>query len=250
MNDDQGNSDMAESSAVGSRVLAFYEELPFNYRETVESSASAIRSQNSVAHYSVLPPLLLENTRVLELGCGTGWLSNGISFHYGCQVTGIDFNPVAIERAEEVASALHLDSVWFQQADLFEFRGEAPYDLVVSMGVLHHTADCHGAIRRACNDFVRIGGHVMIGLYHAYGRRPFLDHFAQMRKDGAGEEEMLDRFRRLHGQLTDDTLVVSWFRDQVWPPTRNPTHLERGTAHPPRLRYGAGLHVHQPFRRD
>lgn len=34
---------------------------------------------------------------LLEIGCGAGWLSNSIAYYYGLDVTGIDFNPKAIE---------------------------------------------------------------------------------------------------------------------------------------------------------
>ena len=226
LNDHTGKPTQIVEPDIGSRVLAFYEELPFNYRESAENSAEAIRSQNAAAHYPVLPPLLSNETRVLDVGCGAGWLSNGIAFHYGSRVTGIDFNPVAVERAQQVAATLDLDNVGFRTADLFEYGTEVPYDLVVSIGVLHHTADCHAAVRKACSALVRPGGHVMIGLYHQYGRRPFLDLFAQMKSEGAPEQEMLERFRGLHSGLSDEVHLVSWFRDQVCHPHETQHTLE------------------------
>ena len=48
-------------------VLAFYKTLPFNFRETVASSAEAIRSQDPRLAYPVLGPLLRANNRVLDV---------------------------------------------------------------------------------------------------------------------------------------------------------------------------------------
>src|SRR5262249_52277188 len=110
---------------------------PFNFRESVASSAEAIRSQDPRRAYPVLGPLLHTNARVLDVGCGAGWLANSISHHCGCPVTGIDFNPVAVERGMQVAKALSL-STEFRVADLFSYAPHEPVDLVVSLGVLHH----------------------------------------------------------------------------------------------------------------
>ena len=66
--------------------------------------------------------------------------------------------------------------------------------------------------------FTAPGGHTLIGLYHAYGRKPFLEHFAAMKADGASEEALLDRYRQLHPSYTNETHLRSWFRDQVLHP--------------------------------
>jgi 2-polyprenyl-3-methyl-5-hydroxy-6-metoxy-1,4-benzoquinol methylase len=90
---------MAESTHANEEVLEFYRELPFNIRETVDASATAITSKNNFEVYPGVGNLIQRESRVLDAGCGTGWLSNTIAYHYKCLVTGIDFNPVAIERA-------------------------------------------------------------------------------------------------------------------------------------------------------
>ena len=84
-------------------VLEFYKELPFNYSESVEQQAESVRVRDSVLAYPVLADLLKPKTNVVEVGCGAGWLSNSIAYHYGSNVTAIDFNPVAVERAQAVA---------------------------------------------------------------------------------------------------------------------------------------------------
>jgi SAM-dependent methyltransferase len=206
-----------ETTYANREVLEFYKELPFNYQESVEQQVNAIKSRNSVLAYPVLAALLRESTAVLEVGCGTGWLSNNIAYHYRSRVQAIDFNPVAVERARAVARSLEL-STKVEVADLFAFRPERAFDVCVSIGVLHHTNDCHEAIRRVVERCVLPGGHAFIGLYHSYGRRPFLDHFREMQGNGATEDQMFARYRELMPQTTDDTHVRSWFRDQVLHP--------------------------------
>lgn len=215
-----------EQATIGQSVLEFYRALPFNTRQSAADHAREIRDRNAIESYPVLPPLLCDRVpAVLEVGCGTGWLSNGIAYHYRCPVVGLDFNPVAIERARAVAGELGVTPT-FEVADLFEWTPETPFPLVISLGVLHHTSDCIGAMRRLCTRFVADGGHALIGLYHEFGRRPFLDHFASLKAKGASEDELLARFRALHDRLTDETHLRSWFRDQVLHPHESQHTLE------------------------
>lgn len=54
-------------------VLAFYRELPFNYRESAQAHAKEIRRLNAVAAaYPVLTPYLTKGATVLDVGCGAG----------------------------------------------------------------------------------------------------------------------------------------------------------------------------------
>lgn len=106
-------------------------------------------------------------------------------------------------------------SASFETADLFAYVPPAPVDVCVSLGVLHHTDDCHAALLRCVNEFVRAGGFFYVGLYHAHGRRPFLDHFADLSARGATEAERVAEFARLRGMSTDDTHLLSWYRDQA-----------------------------------
>lgn len=198
-------------------VLAFYKELPFNYGDKVEDHARRIESTDLAAAYPVLPPLLERRPRVLEIGCGVGWLACGIASRWACPVTAIDFNPVVIARAGEIADYMGL-AVDFRVADLFVFEPEAAADLVISLGVLHHTDNCAEAIRRCLTHFTAPGGHFFVGLYHTYGRRPFLRHFEDMKGTGASETDMLREYGRLHHWLGDETQLTSWFRDQVLHP--------------------------------
>jgi SAM-dependent methyltransferase len=198
-------------------VLSFYKELPFNYGSTVDQDARRVIGTKLGNAYPILPALLRNHPRVLEVGCGVGWLSCGVALHGSCEVTAIDFNPVAIERARAIAEQMGL-SVKFEVADLFVYAPARPAELVISLGVLHHTNNCHEAIRRCMTVFTAPLGHFLVGLYHAYGRRPFLQHFEDMKKAGATEEEMLKEYGRLHQGLDDKTHLYSWFRDQVLHP--------------------------------
>jgi hypothetical protein len=52
---------------------------------------------------------------------------------------------LVIQRAQEIANYMNLP-VKFGQADLFAYEPNNLVDFVVSLGVLHHTNNCHEAI--------------------------------------------------------------------------------------------------------
>ncbi len=85
------------------------------------------------------------NSTVLEVGCGTGQLTNflGISCR---RVIGTDMCLNSLRLAEDFRREHGLDRVRFVQMNLFKpcFKPEQ-FDVVLCNGVLHHTADpCGG----------------------------------------------------------------------------------------------------------
>ena len=199
------------STHINKNVLEFYKGLPFNYRDSVEEHALSVIKKTRWAGeaYEMIAPMLKPKTKVLEVGCGTGWLSNRIAYHDKCDVTAIDFNPVAIERAKEVSEYIG-NKVNFEVADLFKYNMK-PADLILSLGVLHHTGDCKGALEKICKS---TDGSIFIGLYHKYGRKPFLDEF----KNIEGDVAKFKRYCELDTRFDDKVHLFSWFRDQVLHP--------------------------------
>lgn len=87
-------------------VLKFYQQLPFNTNSTPEQAAKLIKKGNNVRTIYPEEDDLYYAEQILELGCGIGWLTNSLAYYYPAKVTGIDFNPVAIEMAKKTAAAV------------------------------------------------------------------------------------------------------------------------------------------------
>ena len=112
-------------------------------------------------------------------GAEHGWFVNSCAHYYGATATGVDLNPVALRQARSVARLMPgCEHVEFVEANIFEFQPPTGFDIVNSLGVLHHTPDCHAAVRRVV-DWIEPGGYLHLGLYHEFGRRAFLDHFRE-----------------------------------------------------------------------
>jgi len=216
---------MMHGSYANPDVLAFYRQLPFNFYGAAAEAVARIRTLDPIDHYPPLKSIIRPGMRVLDVGCGSGWFVNGLAHHYRVRAVGLDFNGVALQQGREISQALGND-VQFIEGDLFLYRPDEPYDLVTSLGVLHHTNDCLAGLRHLATNLVRPGGHLFVGLYHAHGRRPLLDHFTRMKAAGADEEQLYRAYRKLDSRHTDEVHARSWFRDQVLHPHETQHTLE------------------------
>jgi SAM-dependent methyltransferase len=116
-------------------------------------------------------------SRVLEYGCGTG--SSGFDLAArGCQVTGIDISPVAIEAATAEAARRGLsDRCRFVEMDAERLTFEpASFDAVCGSGVLHHL-DLDRAFD-ALGSVLTPGGQAVF--YEPMGHNPLINAYRRL----------------------------------------------------------------------
>lgn len=217
-----------DEANTGDRVRSFYDQLPFNLHKDASTAEDSIRKHTLEHSYPDLHEALKSGRirTAIDAGCGAGWLANTLAYHYDIEVMAIDFCSAALHRARTVAANLGIaERVRFIESDLFEVRTPEQVDLVVSLGVLHHTHDCRGAVEHILSAR-KPDGILYLGLYHRYGRGPFLDLFRNLIAT-EGEDAALARYRQLDGiHAEDETMLRSWFRDQVRHPHETQHSLE------------------------
>ncbi len=200
------------------KVLEFYKELPFNISGNLDLHEDQLRKFNPLKVYPELEKIIsnYEKLKIIDFGCGAGWLVNSLSFHLGkkAEITGVDFNPKAIEYAKNIRDRMQLKSK-FEVSDLSMYEDSSNYDLIISLGVLHHTNDCLKAIKYI-SKFGNEKSNLFLGLYHRYGRKPFLDYFKQMTKKS--DAYKFSMYKKIHKNIKDEQKLYSWFRDQVLHP--------------------------------
>ena len=90
---------------------------------------------NSICYdvMKLLPPV--QSYRVLDIGCGEG--KDAVFFaKCGYDVTAFDNSEQGIEKAKKLAEHNKVD-VNFFKADIFDYRPDAEYDIILSSGTLH-----------------------------------------------------------------------------------------------------------------
>lgn len=213
-------------SEITKNVKNFYEEQPFNYYGSLTEAVSHIKKNPIHAYPDLNRVLSLKKTKLLmEFGCGTGWFTNASAYHYSKSVTAVDLSHSAIKRAKEMAEILGTSKdITFVESDLFDFITTNSVDLVVSIGVLHHTRNARDAFKHI-QKFVLKKGFIFVGLYHLFGRKVFLKLFQDI-LEKEGEDAAFLRFKSLNFSYTDDTFLRSRFRDQVLHPNETLHTLE------------------------
>jgi SAM-dependent methyltransferase len=134
-------------------------------RAQLDSATGLTVSRDKLQDAFTFPLSELEGKLVLDVGCGTGRFSE-VALDHGAEVVCIDRS-----RAIDVARSNlgHRDRVHFLQADIFDLPLRPLFDVVYSLGVLHHTPDPPEAFRGIVK-LVKPGGVISIRVYAAYNK--------------------------------------------------------------------------------
>jgi len=112
----------------------------------------------------------LENSSVLEAGCGTGPTISKIAQLYPtCRAVGIDLSTGALKIALAAKDKLALKNLHFQEANILEMNLNKKFDVIVCIGVLHHLSDMDLGLEKLKNH-LNEGGYIMLWLYGKHGR--------------------------------------------------------------------------------
>ncbi len=200
-------------------VLTFYEKIPFNIYGDINSAVDQVKKWDPVITYPELGKIIknYNKVKIIDFGCGGGWFVNSMSYFHPkkVEITGVDFNPVAIEYANKIKQKCNLDCNFITSDILNLIPWGGKFDIIISLGVLHHTNNCHEAIKHI-SKFGERDSFLFLGLYHKYGRKPFLNYFKSMKNQS--KDYKFEKYKKLHKNIKDDKKIYSWFRDQVLHP--------------------------------
>ena len=133
-----------------------------------ESSTKIFDNRTLETDYATLLPVLKKGLRVLDVGCGTGAISKGIAAKVGEEgkVVGIDNTEAFINSGKETyGSVRNLELI---HADLFQFKTEEKFDLVVAARVLQWLSNPKEALKKL-GSFLKPGGQISILDYNHEG---------------------------------------------------------------------------------
>ncbi|CAO3363849.1 tetratricopeptide repeat protein [Azospirillum palustre] len=230
------------SNPVSVGVRAQYEENPYPRWMNTGLLPEAVplpRFLHALFPHAALPASPAWDTpgwdapEVLVAGCGTGreamWAASTLK---NARVLAVDLSRRSLAYATRQSRRLGLDNVEFAQADLLELGALGRrFDVIHSVGVLHHMEDPMAGLR-VLRGMMRPHGVMEIGFYSAAARRPILAarHFIAER----GHPPTLDGIRHVR-------------RDILALPEGHPA---RAVAHSPDF-YGTSacrdllMHVHE-----
>ncbi|MFH1423772.1 MAG: methyltransferase domain-containing protein [Candidatus Nealsonbacteria bacterium] len=195
---------------VTDKIKSFYEKTPFPNYEDFEDTGSLVQKAQTSIFARLLNEQIPFNIKVLEVGCGTGQLSNflGTSQRY---VFGTDMCLGALKLGQDFKAKNDLKRVGFYQMNLFKpiFKNES-FHLVICNGVLHHTNNPLLGFQSIAK-LVKKDGYIILGLYNRYGR--FITDIRRFIFNVLGNRfKFLDP--RLRKKNIGEVRKATWFMDQ------------------------------------
>jgi SAM-dependent methyltransferase len=133
------------------------------FRDTQLDNGQERRSEADFRRRTGFVPQDLAGKLVLDVGCGMGRFAE-VATRWGACVVGVDLSLAPEAAAENLADR----DATFLQADVFKlpFAPES-FDLIYSLGVLHHTPNCEQAFK-GLPPLLKPGGRIAIWLYSKY----------------------------------------------------------------------------------
>lgn len=105
---------------------------------------------------------------VLDIGCGTGLVSNLFASRYRSNYVGVDFSS-GIDYAQQFAVDHGIDNVQFIKKDFFKYIPDRHFDVIICQSFITHIEDCAAAMARI-NSILRPGCILLLGVYNTWGR--------------------------------------------------------------------------------
>lgn len=150
-------------------IRSFYEDTPFPNYDDTESIESLVTKAEKGLFARLLNDQIPFNSKVLEVGCGTGQLSNYLGVAQR-SMFGVDMTMNSLKLANLFRTRNQLTNVGFYQMNLYRpiFKQQS-FDVVLCNGVLCATAEPYRGFQSVF-PLVKRGGYLLIGTYNTYGR--------------------------------------------------------------------------------
>lgn len=167
---DEDDASTASQPEVTHAVQDFYTDAPFPNYNQFDNTGVFIQQARQGVYARLLSEQIPMNARVLEVGCGTGQLSNFLAATAMARIYATDMTAASLVLGQKFATENGIAGIRFLQMNLFRpCIRPASMDIVICNGVLHHTYDTHKAFR-AIARLVKPGGYLIVGLYNRIGR--------------------------------------------------------------------------------
>ncbi|MDO8648428.1 MAG: methyltransferase domain-containing protein [Candidatus Peregrinibacteria bacterium] len=220
-----------EEERVRKLIQAFYEQFTFPGYDGIDSPGILMDKAGKSGFGKWVDQAISPFATVLEVGCGTGQMTNYLGLVSTRTVIGTDMSGASLALGQGFRDRFGLSNVHFVQGNIFAMPiAPASVDVLICSGVLHHTPDPKGGFLELLK-LVKPEGKILIGLYNTYARIPlgirqvifkvsgnafrFLD--AHMRRKDVDQSKkeiwFADQYRNPHESWHSVDEVLGWFAE-------------------------------------
>lgn len=150
-----------------SNLKKFYDEHPFPgpYTQAQLEAYGAVPCNRYLAQMN---RYLDHGQTVLDVGCGTGLVTNLFASRYRSEFVAVDFSS-GIDYARQFAKENNINNVQFVKQDFFKYVPNQKFDVVICQSFITHIADCSAAMNKI-NAILQPGSILLLGVYNTWGR--------------------------------------------------------------------------------
>ena len=197
-------------------VTDFYTEKPFpNYKDN-DNKQTILNKGNKNFLASQFKKFMGYKKNVLEVGCGTGQLSNYFAIGTNNNIVGLDPTTMSLKLAKEFGDKNKIPNIQFVNADIFDdVLNDEVFDFIWTNGVLHHTKDPYSAFKILIKSLKK-EGYVLVGLYNKLGRYRTIFRRYIFKIFGRKIIEKIDP--TLRNLKFNEDEKIAWIRDQYMHP--------------------------------
>ena len=220
-----------EEEKVRQKMQKFYEQFTFPGYDGIDNPSVLMDKAKKSGFGRWLDEAISPMATVLEVGCGTGQMTNFLGLVSTRTVTGTDMSIASLTLGQTFKDQFDLKNVSFVQGNIFAlpFKPNS-VDVLICSGVLHHTPDPYGGFKELLKR-VKPGGTIVIGLYNTYARIPlglrkclftctgnafrWIDSHMRRKDVDASKKEIWfnDQYKNPHESWHSVDEVLKWFAE-------------------------------------
>lgn len=220
-----------EEEALRQKMQTFYEHYTFPGYDGIDSPGVLMDKARKSAFGHWVDRAIGPTATVIEVGCGTGQMTNFLGLVSTRTLIGVDMSGASLKLGQTFKERFDLNNVHFVQGNIFNLPiKENAADVLICSGVLHHTPEPERGYRELLKR-VKPGGVIVIGLYNTYARIPLglrkmifsatgsifrkLDYHMRRRDVDASKKEIwfADQYKNPHESWHSVDEVLRWFKD-------------------------------------
>ncbi len=194
------------------KVTEFYDKKPFpNYKDD-DNKHTILNKGDKNFLANQFKRFIGYKKNVLEVGCGTGQLSNYFAIGTNNNIIGLDPTKTSLNLAKEFSDKNKIPNIKFVNADIFDdVLDDEVFHFIWTNGVLHHTKDPYGAFKILIKSLKK-DGYILVGLYNRLGRIRTIIRRYIFKIFGRKIIEKIDP--TLRNLKFDEDEKIAWIRDQ------------------------------------
>ena len=148
-------------------VNLFYDNLEFPGRYS-NNDLEYYQTEIHNVYLKFIDEYLTDTIEVLDIGCGTGLITNLFANKYKSNFTAIDFSRGVLFGKEYAEKNKITNTTWLHQ-NFLDYKTNNKYDVIICQGVLHHIPEYKKALE-IIKTLLKPGGILLLGLYHPLGK--------------------------------------------------------------------------------